>query len=629
MDKRLRVLGVEDSPDDTELLIWELRRGGYDPVFKRVETAADMKAALAQETWDIVLADYSMPHFSGTGALELLKETGLDIPFIFVSGTIGEDTAVEAMKNGASDYLLKGNLQRLIPALQRELREAEVRRERRQAEEEIRKLSQAVEQSPSIVMITDTEGRIEYVNPRFTEITGFTLEEVIRKEATVLGDQSPEGAQQKWQTIRSGEVWQGVFRNHKKGGEYYWESASISPVRDKEGNITKFVKVAEDITEKKRAEEQIHRQIEHLSALRAIDQAIAGSLDLRVTLSVLLEHVVTQLKVDAAGVLLLNRATNLLEYAAGRGFRTGAITRAPLRLGEGISGRAALERRMITVPDLREPGVGFVRTALLKEDGFIFHATSPLIAKGEVKGVLEVFHRTPFEPDDEWINFLEILAGQAAIAIDNAVTFDNLQRSNFELAMAYDNTLEGWSRALDLRDKETEGHTERVTEMTVRLAQRMGMREEELVHVRRGAILHDIGKMGIADSILLKPGPLTEKEWEIMRKHPVYAYELLSPIAYLRPALDIPYCHHEKWDGGGYPRGLKREEIPLAARIFAIMDVWDALRSDRPYRKAWSEEKALKYIKEQAGKHFDPDLVPIFLQIVEGESTWAEPVKGE
>jgi len=191
----------------------------------------------------------------------------------------------------------------------------------------------------------------------------------------------------------------------------------------------------------------------------------------------------------------------------------------------------------------------------------------------------------------------------------------NLERVNTELAQAYDETLKGWSLALELRDNETQGHSQRVTEMTLHLARLIGIHDRELVHLRRGALLHDIGKMGIPDSILHKPGSLTKEEWEIMRKHPVYAYELLSPIAYLRPALDIPYNHHEKWDGTGYPRGLRGEQIPLAARIFAVVDVWDALRSSRPYRDAWPEENVRTYICEQATLYFDPQIVDIFLNI--------------
>lgn len=180
--------------------------------------------------------------------------------------------------------------------------------------------------------------------------------------------------------------------------------------------------------------------------------------------------------------------------------------------------------------------------------------------------------------------------------------------------MAYDATIEGWSRALDLRDKETEGHTQRVAAMTIDLARALRISNAELVHIRRGALLHDIGKMGVPDAILHKPGPLTDEEWVIMRKHPQLAYDMLSPIEFLRPALHIPGSHHEKWDGTGYPRGLSGEQIPLAARIFAIVDVWDALNSDRPYRDAWPQDKTLEHIRSETGTHFDPHIVDVFLK---------------
>jgi putative nucleotidyltransferase with HDIG domain len=240
-----------------------------------------------------------------------------------------------------------------------------------------------------------------------------------------------------------------------------------------------------------------------------------------------------------------------------------------------------------------------------------------LIAKGQLKGVLEIFNREALNPDPEWLDYLETLGRQAAIAIENAQLFEGLQKSNQELFMAYDATIAGWSHAMDLRDKETEGHTQRVSELTLKLAERMGISQQEQVHIRRGALLHDIGKLGVPDQILLKPGKLTEEEWVIMRKHPTYALEMLMPIYYLRPALDIPYCHHEKWDGTGYPRGLKGEEIPLAARIFAVVDVWDALRSDRPYRDGWSPKKTRDYILAESGKHFEPKVVEIFMELLE------------
>ncbi|MBP1466331.1 PAS domain S-box protein [Candidatus Chloroploca sp. M-50] len=363
--------------------------------------------------------------------------------------------------------------------------------------------------------------------------------------------------------------------------------------------------------------EQTERRLQRLTSLRSIDRAITSSFDVRLTLDFLVEQTIQQLGVDAAAVLLLHPHTLTLEYHTGRGFRTGLILTSRVRIGEGLAGRAALERRTIIEPHLTSPASIFLRKSLIVGEGFEVYIVVPLIAKGQVRGVLEVFQRTPLELESEWLDFLETLAGQAAVAVDNAELFERMQRANLDVTLAYDTTLEGWSRALELRDKETEGHSQRVTEMTVQMARAMGISEEEIVHIRRGALLHDIGKMGIPDAILLKPGPLTEPERDVINLHPGYAYELLRPIPFLRQAIDIPYCHHEKWNGTGYPRGLRGLEIPLAARIFAVADVYDAVTSDRPYQRAWRHEKAIAMIREEVGAHFDPDVVTIFLQLYE------------
>ena len=335
MPKPLRVLFVEDSPDDTELIVGELERRGFALTYHRVETAPAMRSALEDQPWDLVISDHSVPQFNCTAALQLLKASGQDIPFIIVSGTIQEETAVQAMKAGANDYIVKGRLARLEPAITRELTDARHRRARREAEDALR------------------------------------------------------------------------------------------------------------------------------------------------------------------------------------------------------------ERER-----------------------------------------------------------------QAAL----------------DLAEAYDATLEGWARALELRDRETEGHSRRVTDLTLRLARFIGVSEAECVHLRRGALLHDIGKMVIPDSILLKKEPLTPDELALMRKHPTFAHQLLAPIAYLRPALDIPYCHHERWDGSGYPRGLVGEAIPLAARIFSPVDVWDAVRSERRYRPAWTTDRAREHIASLSGTHLDPKIAKEFLTLVGDET---------
>jgi PAS domain S-box-containing protein/putative nucleotidyltransferase with HDIG domain len=385
-----------------------------------------------------------------------------------------------------------------------------------------------------------------------------------------------------------------------------WFELSIQPVPE-----GLFI-LSMDITAHKLAELKAQRQVARVNALRKIDLAVLSSFDLKLTLTVSIDQIMEQLGVDAADVMLLDASSTTLTFAAGRGFRQPAIERARLRLGEGYASRIALEQRVIHIPDLAAEKK-FIRQTYLQGEEFISYVGAPLEAKGRVRGVLEVYGRSPLQIDQEWLDYLEVLAGQIAIAVDNATLFKDLQRSNSELMLAYEATLEGWSAALDLRDHETEGHTQRVTEMTMELAEAMGIKAEELVNIRRGALLHDIGKMGVPDNILLKPDRLNDEEWEHMRMHAVYAYNLLSNISYLRDALDIPYCHHEKWNGTGYPRGLKGEEIPMAARIFAVADVYDALTSDRPYRKGWGHERALDYIREQSGSFFDPRVVDAFL----------------
>ncbi len=872
MGQPLRVLIIEDSEEDAQLVLRELRRGGYEVEFERVETEVAMRAMLIERPWDLILSDYNLPKFNAPQALEILKASGLDIPFIIISGTIGEETAVAALKAGANDFLVKGKFARLGPAIERELGDAKTRREHRQADEKLiaseTRYRRLFESAKDGILILDAEsGLIVDVNPflitllgytheallgkniwelgffkdneankanflelqqkeyiRYadlpletangrrinvefvsnvyrvnhhrviqcnirditerkqaeeqvnyharllrhindaviatddqiritawnraaeriygwtaTEVMGRSLDEVLRgqlnreqqaqakellqesgslrserihakrngqpvyveenmialtdqrgvitgyvtvnrditerkqaeeimrenerllSESQSIGhvgswsynlvmdslqysdemyrilDVSPrefphtsEGflnliypsdhplAVQWMEDIRIGRQPRELeFRIFRKNGELRYIQCTGAIIFSSTGKPVRFTGMAQDITERKQAEIQIRQQLEHLSALRKIDQAIASNFDLRFTLNTLLTEARTQLQVDAADILLLNPEEQVLEYAAGQGFRTHAVETARVPMGKSYAGRVAKEQRLIKFESLEYQSDDPILTTLLTEENFLSYFGLPLIAKGKVKGVLEVFHRVPLHPYSEWLDFLNTLAGQAAIAIENTTLFENLQQSNRELSQAYDATIEGWSRALDLRDKETEGHTQRVTEMTNHLARRFDFTEEELSHMRWGALLHDIGKMGVPDNILLKPEPLTETEWITMRKHPEYAYDVLKPIDFLAPALDIPYYHHEKWDGTGYPRGMKGEEIPMAARLFAVVDVWDALRSDRPYRPAWSEEETLVYIREQAGRHFDPQVVEAFLKMIE------------
>jgi PAS domain S-box-containing protein/putative nucleotidyltransferase with HDIG domain len=867
MGKPLRVMIIEDSENDSQLVLREIQRGGYDVEWERVETRTAMLDALVRRPWDIIICDHSLPEFHAMAALGTLQARGFDLPFIIVSGSISEEAAVKSLKAGAHDFIMKEKLARLIPAIQRELGDAKTRDERKQAEQALlasevryRRLFEAAKDG--ILILNANTGEIVDVNPFLMEIVGYShaeflgkqlwelgffkdivankaaflklqeeryiryenlpletkdghliwvefvsnaynvngkqviqcnirditqrrrAEEQLRYQAHLLsnvhdaiiasdenyritywnraaeslygwradetiGKVGPDITQTEFpgadteeirRHIRETGLWRGevtqvkkdetrfpceisslllrddkgkvtgyvsinrditerkraadqlkyharllrhindaVFatddqlritawnraaekmygwrseevmgRNvpeilnfeltdeqravtrelllkesiasrseriyRRKDGRTIYVEANTIALTDGHGKMTGFVSVNRDVTERKQAEEQTQFQIQRLKALRAIDIAISSSFDLRLTLDILLDQVIAQLKTDAAAILLFQPITRTLEHAASRGFASIAIRESRVTLGEGYAGKAILERRTIHIPNLMETGSELTRALLLKGEDFIEYYCVPLIVKGEVKGVLEIYHRSALAGDPEWVDFLETLAGQAAIAIENATLFEDLQHSNRELVDAYDATIEGWSHALDLRDKETEGHSLRVTEMSLELAGKFGFTDEQLRSIRWGALLHDIGKMGVSDNILLKPDKLTDEEWESMKQHPVFALEMLSPIAYLKSSLDIPYCHHEKWDGTGYPRGLKGEVIPLAARLFAVVDVWDALRSDRPYRKGWSVEKTLEHIRSLSGTHFDPKVVEYFLEMIE------------
>ena len=367
-----------------------------------------------------------------------------------------------------------------------------------------------------------------------------------------------------------------------------------------------------------KANQQINQQLFRMQALRTNDIAILGTTDLHVALKTIAEQARNQLQVDLIAIMLFNSHLLALQTKVVVGAQSRDIHEISLRPGQTLIGQVVVERRPLSFYDISNSPVQADKW--VQDEKLLACCAIPLIAKGSIIGVFFLGHRSVLHPNQEWLDFLETIAGQATMAIESIKAFDELQRSNLELSLAYNRTIEGWSHALDLRDKETRNHTTRVTEMTIQLAYMVGMSDVEIMHVTRGALLHDIGKMGIPDAILLKADYLTNEEWESMRKHPSYAYEMLYPIEYLRPALDIPYCHHERWDGTGYPRGLQGEDIPLAARLFAVVDVWDALRSDRPYRESWTEAKVREYILSQSGSHFDPYAVKLFMQMLDEQA---------
>jgi len=748
MTNPIHILYVDDSRLDRELVLdaLEIEAGGFQVV--EATSREEFETALSQGEFDLVLTDFNILGYEGLQVLDTVHARYTGLPVIIVTGTGSEEVAVEAMKRGAADYVIKSprHIHRLPQSIRSVLDNARLQEERTQAVEALREsearlneaqriarigswryqpdgslswsdqmyellqwprhippkleavlsavqskdlsgestsalmkaiqsdaadfeseysvtrpdgavqilhevgmihrdengqLIDAVGTTQDITERKQTEAEIHYHASLIEEVsdaiistdTNFAIRswnkaaEVIYgwKEAEVIGKSVDEVAPTSYphdkpaqvlQQFRSAGFWRGEAIQKRKDGTPLHILSSVSLIYDSVGNPSGAVAVNRDITDRVRTEQIIQQQLQRLRALHTIDQAIAFSFNSGIIFDVLLKQVIAQLEVDAAALLLLNQPMQMLEYAAGRGLDFRALQRMTPGVNESYAWRAVLTRHTIHSSNLNEEGGELGRALLRARAPFVDYYGVPLIAKGQVKGVLELYHRTPLDPNPEWLGFLEMLAGQAAIAIENAQLFEDLQRSNTELTLAYDATIQGWSRAMDLRDEETEGHTARVTELTLRLAKSVGMSKEQIINVRRGALLHDIGKLGVPDNILLKSDKLTDEEWAIMRQHPQNAYNMLAPIAYLAPALDIPYCHHEKWDGMGYPRGLKAEQIPLAARLFAVVDVWDALRSDRPYRAAWPEEKVLEHIRSLAGTHFDPKAVELFLKVI-------------
>jgi PAS domain S-box-containing protein/putative nucleotidyltransferase with HDIG domain len=482
-----------------------------------------------------------------------------------------------------------------------------------------KKYHDLLNQNPEGFFIIEMAGNILTTNQAMCEALGFSEKDFLAMKIwDIIPEQYLEPYRKRLTKILVGKSLGEATEYEivgKDGSSHYVEILATPRYSGKD--IVGFQAIARDITARKRADERIKRQLEHLTALSATDRVISANSDLELSLAEILTHVTKELAIDAADILILNASSQMLEYGAASGFRGKNVKKTHVRLGESLAGSVILKRQLVRIQNLGKDPEHISLTARLLGEDFVCYFGVPLIAKGQVKGVLEVFQRSALQPDAEWFDFLHALAGQAAIAVENATLFENLQRSNRELTLAYDATIEGWSRALDLRDKETEGHTQRVTEMTVKLARDFGFSEAELVQIRWGALLHDIGKMGVADEILHKPSPLTDEEWVAMKKHPVFADEMLSPIRYLRLAQDIAYGHHEKWDGTGYPRGLKGTQIPLAVRIFSVVDVWDALKSDRPYRAAWTSKKVHEHIRSLSGMHFDPHVVDAFMRIVD------------
>ncbi len=486
-----------------------------------------------------------------------------------------------------------------------------------------------VENSLEEVSLIDVDGNLIYESPTTRRPLGYPADTFVGRNLLELvhPDERDNATTLLEQVLREpGSHREELFRMRHQDGSWRWMAGIAHNLLD-EPAIEAVVINYHDVTDRRQAEEEIRTRSDQLATLYELSRALAEANDLDTVLDLVNRRTVESLHITFARIALLT-GDELITRSA---YPIRVLERDLFADGQKLIAdmpycQRILEQGEPIILRSSNPEVSDAeRTTLLLDfaqvvcliplqvHDFVSNANRALgmLMVGEVRDE----EREPFTP--EKLSLARSIGDQAAISIENTRLFHDLRRSSIELSDAYDATIAGWSAALDLRDKETEGHTQRVTEMSYTLAKEMGLGEQELIQIRRGALLHDIGKMGVPDRILLKPDKLTDEEWVIMRMHPDYAFQMLKPITYLRLALDIPYCHHEKWDGTGYPRRLKGEEIPLAARIFSIVDVYDALTSDRPYRKGWSREKTLEHIRELSGSHFDPQVVDAFLKMGE------------
>jgi PAS domain S-box-containing protein/putative nucleotidyltransferase with HDIG domain len=666
----LKILIVDDTPINQKLLRAQIEGAGHS-VF---DASNGIEALKLLETTpvDVVITDILMPHMDGyTLCYEIRNHDKLcNLPIIFYTATytseedekasygIGADlylrkpASADQLEDGIREVISKAANQRnpsiksldqlqalkgyngaLVKKLEDKFFQLDTAHDHLLVSElRYRNISETAQEG---IWTVDKDGLTTYVNPKLCLMLGYSAEEMLQQPmSTYMDVESGRVLESAYKLIRDGGKQNLDFEFQQKDGISLWAIVSASPIFDSNNVYSGALAMVTDITDRKNHERIIREALGKLSqsekhnralyeaadrrlgktlALRNIDNSINSSFDLKETLGIVLEQAKLELQIDAGYISLYDSKENLLQHYVSTGLRAGENGHGSLHIPTGFASQAILGGRRVDVSDLREEE-DIPAYAALMDEGLVDYHVVPLIAKGKTLGILGVFKRSLFDAGPEWLEFLETLAGQAAIAIDNITLFDGMRKANTQLVEGYDATIEGWSRALDLRDKETQGHTQRVAAATVVLAKEMGVNNEDLVHVRRGALLHDIGKMGIPDMVLLKPGPLTEQEWATMRQHPQLAHDMLSPIKYLEPALDIPFCHHEKWDGSGYPRKLKGDEIPFFARIFSVVDVYDALTSDRPYRQSWPKAKVLDYIQENSGTYFDPAIVSVFLQ---------------
>ncbi len=465
------------------------------------------------------------------------------------------------------------------------------------------------------------QGRLVLVNQRFSSTFGISSADLAETPISFLPFVLPGSRS----TLS--EAHASILRNQSNSRRYEFTAlnhtgwvidfeASAAPIPYQGG--TAILVILRDITERKRSEQNEREQRDLAEALRDTASALNSTLNFEEVLRRILENIQRVIPYTTATIMLIDKDGHTVHVAAEEGYIERGAETWVRNFSVSIEQIPTLQRMFLTGAPLAIPHIPQYAewVELGPTTWSLSYVGAPIRVKGQTLGFINLDSSIPGFFNAFHAERLQAFADQAGIAINNAQLMRQLQQTNLDLLAAYDTTILGWAKALELRDYETQGHSQRVTDLTIALAKQLGIREPQLTHIRYGALLHDIGKLGIPDAILFKRGPLTETEWRTMRMHPIYAHQVLAHIPYLAASIEIPYYHHEHWDGSGYPHGLKGEQIPLAARIFTIIDVWDSLLSNRPYHSAWSQNDALAYMNSQSGKIFDPTILNVFIQMI-------------
>ena len=485
-----------------------------------------------------------------------------------------------------------------------------------------------IEQSSDAICL-EFQDRLEVINQKFTDIFGITIEAISNRP--VRFSQIATASSIKFVETQQQKLIHGIITSlryeftafDKIGNEIYVEVSS-SAFSYRGGTAVQIT--LRDITDRIRAEKEEHEQRILAEALRDTASALNSTLNFDELMERILLNLGKVVYHESSNIMLINDDRGTARFVAASGYPDDDYQNLMQSGVVHLNDVPTLYKmyqtgKPIVVQDTTKDPEWVV---IPRSSWILSYTGAPIKVKDQVIGFLNLNSPIRGFFTVENAAHLQAFADQAGVALNNAKLLQDLRKSNLELLSAYETTLHGWSKALELRDYGTEGHTLRVMEMTVKLATKLGITDPQLTHIRYGCLLHDIGKIGIPDSILTKAGPLTEEEWEIMRRHPVYAYDILSNIPYLAPSLDIPYYHHEWWNGNGYPQGLKGEQIPLAARIFTIVDVWDGLRENRPYRQGLPENEVVEYLEEQSGIQFDPEIVLAFVDLLIEEEIYSQ-----